>query len=258
MSKAMFFCLPHDESTMKITPIHTPYFEKNQALEPFLRAHLPSKILEESVVAITSKIISLSQGRLIDAAAITLHEILEQECDWVDPINSYEQIFLTQYQGRILLNAGIDTSNVRKGYLLLPHHPFDVAQKIGHFLSQQYGLKKVGVIITDSRTQPFFRGAIGAPIAWWGFHALNSWIGEKDLMGNILQATTQNVVHALAASAVYVMGEARESTPLALIENIPHIRFSQERPLSEDIENIFVPFENDIYAKLFLRQQLKK
>lgn len=242
---------------MKITPIHTPYFENGQALEPFLHAHLPC-LSEGSIVALTSKIISLSQGRLISPGNSTLHEILEQECDWVEPITLYDQTFLTQYQGRILLNAGIDTSNVKGGYLLLPHHPFDIAHTIGHFLCDQYGLKEVGVLITDSRTQPFFRGAVGTPIAWWGFHALNSWIGEKDLVGNTLQSTTQNVVHALAAATVYVMGETRESTPLALVENIPHIRFANHAPSPTDIENVFVPFEKDIYAALALKRQTKK
>lgn len=55
-----------------------------------------------------------------------------------------------------------------------------------------------------------------------------------------------NVVDALSAMAVYLMGEADESTPLVLGRNIPHIEYTTVI----GYETSVVPFEQDLFHPL--------
>jgi F420-0:gamma-glutamyl ligase len=94
------------------------------------------------------------------------------------------------------------------------------------------------------------KGVTGITLGWCGFEPLHSYIGQPDIFGHPLRVTQTNILDALAASAVFVMGEGAEQTPLALIEDLPQIRFLSDPPSQEQEQSLHIPLEEDIYAPL--------
>jgi F420-0:gamma-glutamyl ligase len=95
-------------------------------------------------------------------------------------------------------------------------------------------------------------------IAHSGFAALNNYIGKPDIFGRIMQMTKANVADALAESAVAVMGEGSEQTPLALIEDLPFVRFQKRNPTPNELNALSISMDNDLYAPLLTRGPWKK
>ena len=50
-----------------------------------------------------------------------------------------------------------------------------------------------------------------------------------------MQMTKSNVVDALAESAVAVMGEGSEQTPLAIIRDVPFVQFQDRNPTNKEL-----------------------
>jgi F420-0:gamma-glutamyl ligase len=94
------------------------------------------------------------------------------------------------------------------------------------------------------------RGVIGIGLGWCGFKPLYNYIGKPDCFGNPLRVTMVNNLDALAAAAVFCMGEGNEKTPFAVIINPPKIEFQSTAPTDSDIQQISIPLEEDIYAPL--------
>jgi F420-0:gamma-glutamyl ligase len=68
-----------------------------------------------------------------------------------------------------------------------------------------------------------------------------------------------NHIDALAAAAVFTMGEGTEQTPLALITNLPdHCIFDKSAPSAEELAVLFVPLEDDIFFPLIRHEILAK
>jgi F420-0:gamma-glutamyl ligase len=60
-------------------------------------------------------------------------------------------------------------------------------------------------------------GVTGVALAWWGFRASRTLVGERDLFGRAFKMTSVNVADSVAAAAVLAMGEGAEARPLALV-----------------------------------------
>lgn len=142
--------------------------------------------------------------------------------------------------------AGIDESNANGHYVLLPKKPFDVAEEIWKYLKAKHKVENVGVIITDSHSQPLRIGAIGISIAWWGFTPIESHKMKKDLFGRPIHFSVTNIVDALSAGATVVCGETDESTPIVIAREVPNITFTK----SDTRHEVFRSEKEDIYYPL--------
>jgi F420-0:gamma-glutamyl ligase len=83
-------------------------------------------------------------------------------------------------------------------------------------------------------------------------------IGHTDLFGKPLKQTRINMADALAASAVLVMGESDEQTPIAIIEDVPFVEFSDHAPTAEQLKAWSVEMEDDLYASFLMRMDWRK
>jgi dihydrofolate synthase / folylpolyglutamate synthase len=90
-------------------------------------------------------------------------------------------------------------------------------------------------------------------LAHSGFRALNDYVGQKDLFGRALRMTKVNVMDALATSAVLVMGEGNESTPLALLDELPFVTFQAQPPSSDELKALRIALADDLYAPLLTK-----
>jgi F420-0:gamma-glutamyl ligase len=93
-------------------------------------------------------------------------------------------------------------------------------------------------------------GVTGMSLAHSGFGALKNYIGEKDLFGREFKFEKLNIADSLAASAVLVMGEGSEQTPLAIIEDLPQVEFLERNPTNEELKELKINIEDDLYAPL--------
>ncbi len=244
---------------MKVTPIKTHKItEKSKNLFAILDKYVPS-MKEGSVLAITSKIIAICQGRIIKDEGQSKDELVEKEADLflLASENKYG-VSISIKDNLMVASAGIDKSNGNGYFILWPENSQQVANKVREYLSKRFKLKKVGVIITDSKGTPMRWGVVGAGLAHSGFSALNNYIGTPDIFGEILHVTRVNVVDGLSAAAVLEMGEGKEQTPLAIIEDLPYVQFQDRNPTADELKNISISLDEDIYGPILKRAPWKK
>jgi len=240
---------------MKTHAIKTHLIQLDESLPALLDRYLPP-LEENSIVVVTSKIVSLSEGRTIQKK-IGKETLIKQEADaYLDEPNPHG-VLLTIKNGILIPNAGIDESNANGVYILYPKDSHLSARKIWEHLRTQHRLRHLGVLITDSHTSPMRWGVTGIALAWCGFAPLNNYIGTPDCFGRHLHFTKANVVDALAASAVFAMGEGNEQTPLALITELEKVTFVESAPTQEEIESLKIPMQEDLYGPLLMKGDWK-
>lgn len=208
-----------------------------------------SEIKENSILAVTSKIISIAEGRLVKIEEADKDELIEKESELYLPRsdNKYN-ISFTITNNILSASAGIDESNGNGFYILWPKDVQESANKIRGYLANKFGLKNVGVIITDSKTTPLRWGVTGIALAHSGFNALNDYIGKPDLFGRPFQFEKLNVADSLASAAVFEMGEGSEQTPLAIISDLKNIEFQDRNPSDEELESLKIDMKDDLFA----------
>ncbi len=214
---------------------------------------------DSSIVAVTSKIVSITQGRMVRKSGVDKNELIEKEADFfIPPENTDHDFYITIKNNMLIPNAGIDQSNAGKYYILWPDNAQQVANGIRSFLKEKFKLENIGVLITDSTTAPLRWGVRGISVAHSGFNALNDYIGKPDIFGRKLEVTKVNVADALAAAAVLEMGEGAEQTPLAIISDIPYVEFQDRNPTQEELDSLKISLDDDIFAPILKAVKWKK
>ena len=155
-------------------------------------------------------------------------------------------------------SAGIDESNSKGLLTLWPSNPQASANSIYDYLRDKFQLKELGVIITDSRLLPLRWGTTGVTIAYCGFNPLKDYIGKPDIFGKPLKHTKANVSDALAAAAVLIMGEGSEQTPLAMLEDLDFVEFTQRHPTQEELNDLKISLDEDIYSRILRNADWQK
>ena len=237
--------------TEKITPFKISLFEVlDRNLKDFK---------EESVLAITSKIVSICEGRVVKIGKEDKNSLIKKEADWYLPRSLSKYNFILTIKNNILLpSAGIDESNSNGHFVMWPKDPQKTANQVRDYLINRFNLKKAGVIITDSKTTPLRWGTGGVAIAHSGFKGLNNYIGKPDIFGRTLLVTQANIMDALAVAAVLTMGEGKEQTPLAVIEELPFVQFQQRNPTQKELKDLRIEIEDDLYAPLLTKVNWQK
>lgn len=228
---------------MNITAYRTGIFKERANLSDFIVRHVPD-LAEKDVLAVSSKLVCLWKGTSVPYAGVRAKEALivrESETALKTKL-----AWLTIKAGMVMTNAGIDQSNADGKLLLLPSDLYACAEELRAELKKHFGLKKLGVIITDSMILPLRAGVIGAAVAYAGFRGVRDERGKKDIFGRPLETTLVNLADALAAAAAVTMGERNERRPLCRIAGAP-VQFVNKT----DRREIQYPPEQDLYAPLF-------
>jgi len=230
-------------------------------LTEIIDTYLP-EITDKSVVAITSKIVSICEGRCIKIDENTDKKaLIRTEADlYLEDPNYYEKyhISLTVKDSHLTASSGIDESNGNGMLILWPKDPYKTAVTVWNHLKNKYHLHNLGIIITDSHTTPLRWGVTGTALAWCGFEPLYDYTGKPDVFGRTFKFEKINMIDSLATVATLVIGEGNEQTPLAVIKDIPFIRFTDRPPSLEEIKSLHIDIKDDIYAPLLTNVQWKK
>ncbi len=247
---------------MKVTAYKTPVVDVGDDLFRVLKENLP-QIHENDVVVITSKIVALCEKAVVPKGNTKdrqeKQEIVKKQAEYfTSPHSSKYHLMLTIKQQLLAVNAGVDESNVKDHYVLWPQHPQESVNTIWNWLRENYTVKHVGVIVSDSRTMPLRWGVIGTYLAHCGFLALNDQRGKPDLFGRPMQMTQINVAEALAVAAVYEMGETDESTPLAVVSDASFVQFQDRLPSESELASLTIELEDDVYAPILTKAEWEK
>src|SRR3989338_2939409 len=221
---------------MKIIPIKThkiKAFEEDifLILDKYVR-----RMPEGSILAVTSKIISLCEGRVVKIGDVDKDELIKSEAEFFLPrkLSRYKIIFAIK-NGILAPSAGIDESNADGYYVLWPRDPQKTANEIRKYLKRKFRLKKVGVIITDSKTTPLRWGTSGVAIAHSGFEALLDYIGTPDIFGRKLKMTKANI-----------------------IEDLPFVKFKSSDPSKSELRDLKIELDDDLYAPMLKAVKWRK
>ena len=193
-----------------------------------------SSIDDGDVIVISQKIISKKEGRVVNLNSIIPSELsvgissaYEKDPRLVEAILSESKRIVRMEHGVIIVetnhnficaNAGIDESNVEKGFAtLLPIDPDKSAKKIRDAVLQITG-KNTAVIISDTFGRPFRLGQTDHAIGIAGIESIKNYEGKPDTFGKIMRVTAIAIVDELCAAAELVMGKT-EKSPAAIIKN---------------------------------------
>jgi coenzyme F420-0:L-glutamate ligase/coenzyme F420-1:gamma-L-glutamate ligase len=148
-------------------------------------------------------------------------------------------IIVETNHGLVCANAGIDESNVTKGFAtLLPKDPDKSALNLQKQILEKTG-KHIAVLISDTFGRPFRMGQTDCAIGVAGINSIVDYEGKKDTFGKTLRITAIAIVDELCSAAELVMGKTLRC-PAAIIRNYKydssegHLS-SLLRPDSEDL-----------------------
>jgi coenzyme F420-0:L-glutamate ligase len=208
---------------------------------------------EGDILVISSKYISISQGRILDHNSIKLSEkanelsrefsinqklseAIVRESDVV--FGGVSGFVITSSNNIMAPNAGIDKSNSQGKLILYPNEQI----KRKFFLDYHI---HVGIIIVDSRLMPARIGTSGVAIACSGIEPVSDRRATKDLDGNVLKVTFQATADNLASIANHKMGEGDELLPMAIIRE-SGAKLTDRKISSEETA---IPYDECVYVR---------
>ena len=229
---------------IEIIPVYgLPEFKKNDDLIKILTTTLKNNsetLLNGDVVIVTQKIVSKIEDRAVDLNVTDINDVLKEESTQILRKRGETVIARTRH-GFICANAGIDKSNIDKGYaLLLPVDPNKTANTIRRKINAEFDLD-IAVIISDTFGRAWRKGQTNVAIGSSGIEPLTSYIGTTDSYGNDLMATEIAIVDELAGASELVMNKVDE-VPVAIIRGYKY-KFSDKSTneiIRSDDEDFFL------------------
>ena len=181
----------------------------------------PAGLADGDVLVVTQKIVSKAEGAMeqIDPDDPLSHKpLVERES--VRILRRRGDLIISETKhGFICANAGIDLSNVERGYAaLLPDDSDRSANKIRDRIRALSGCT-VGVIISDTFGRPWRRGVTDVAIGCAGIAAVVDLKGTNDALGRELMVTEVCVADEIASAADLVCGKAR-GVPVAIVRGV--------------------------------------
>jgi coenzyme F420-0:L-glutamate ligase/coenzyme F420-1:gamma-L-glutamate ligase len=199
------------------------------------------QLRDGDVLAVTQKIVSKAEGRVVSEASANKAEWVARETRRVVARRDDLVIAETRH-GFVCANAGVDASNVAEGFLsLLPEDPDGTAERIREGLAREFGAS-VGVVITDTFGRAWRQGLVNVAIGCAGLPPVIDLRGHKDAVGRMLEVTVVALADEVAAASGLVMGKA-DGVPAAIVRGLAVDRLDEPpgpasglvRPREEDL-----------------------
>jgi coenzyme F420-0:L-glutamate ligase/coenzyme F420-1:gamma-L-glutamate ligase len=184
-------------------------------------ADATTRLRDGDVLVVTQKVVSKAEGMLVpvDPDDPLAHKpLVERES--VRVLRRRGDLVISETRhGFVCANAGIDLSNVERGYAaLLPEDPDRSARRIHDALRHRFGVT-VGVVVSDTFGRTWRRGVTDVAIGCAGVAGIVDLRGTSDALGREMQVTEVAVADELAAAAELVMGKA-SGVPVAIVRGV--------------------------------------
>ncbi|MFX0151813.1 MAG: coenzyme F420-0:L-glutamate ligase [Candidatus Hodarchaeota archaeon] len=202
------------------------------------------ELQDEDIIIIASKVISIMEGgqRSLSNITIVRNEAKKTaKTAKLDPrfvevvFNESDEIFgavpgavLALRDNVLQANAGVDQSNAggEDFLIVLPRDPINSVERIRKEIITKTN-KKIGVIISDSKTHPLRRGTSGFALAVAGFVPIIDDRGTTDIYGRLMKVTTRAIADNLVCGAEILMGESNQKVPIVLVRGCKEINFQE-------------------------------
>ncbi|MEA2555330.1 MAG: dehydro coenzyme reductase / coenzyme F420-0:L-glutamate ligase / coenzyme [Actinomycetota bacterium] len=180
------------------------------------------------VLAVTSKIVSKAEGRLVPGT--DRRRWVESETVRVVARRG-DLVIAETAHGFVCANAGVDASNLDAGILaLLPVDPDASAERLREGLHQRLGVR-LGVVITDTFGRPWRNGLVNVAVGSAGLPSIVDLRETPDHNGRPLEMTVVAFADELAAASGLVMPKAGR-IPAALIRDVERPAAAPDAPAS--------------------------
>jgi len=195
-------------------------------------------LLDGDVVAITQKVVSKAEGRVMPEGPRGKGDWVRKESRRVVARRGDIVIAETRH-GFVCANAGVDASNVVEGFLtLLPEDPDGSAERIRSALADATGAH-VAVVITDTFGRPWRTGVVNVAIGCAGLPSVVDLRGTKDGLGRVLEVTIVALADEVAAASGLAMGKS-DGIPAVVVRGVraeapPSPASALVRPPQEDL-----------------------
>lgn len=216
-------------------------------------------LTDRDVLVVTQKVVSKSEGALVDLTTIVPGE---QAVDFArrydrDPrqvqvvldeavrvVRMANGVLITETaHGFICANGGVDASNVgpESGSLvtLLPRDPDASATGLRAGVRARFGVD-VPVIVSDSFGRPWRWGIVDVAIGVSGLRPLDDLRGRPDADGRIMRSTVRAVADELASAAELAFGKTA-ARPVAIVRGAAFERGEGS------IREVVMPAANDLF-----------
>lgn len=222
--------------SVQIIPVKIPSDIKSgdDLIEILLKTKAGRELKEGDILVFTQKIISKQEGQKIELSKVkpTLLATGIASAYKKDPrivqlildetkriIRMKNGIIISQTRhGLVCANAGIDESNMEKGFAtLLPKDSDDSAQRLRKRIKTKTG-KNVAVIISDTFGRPFREGQTDVAIGVSGISPIIDYEGMQDNFKRVLRVTAIAIADEICSATELVRGKTLY-TPIAIVRN---------------------------------------
>lgn len=203
-----------------------------------------SLVRDGDILAVTSKVVSKAEGRLI--AADDREDAITAETARLVARREHPggvTRIVEHRLGLVLAAAGVDSSNVPPGtVLLLPLDPDDSARRLRAALQDRFGIR-LGVVVTDTLGRPWREGQTDVAIGAAGLPVLDDSRGTLDSHGRVLEVSAAALVDEIAAAADLVKGKT-QGRPVAIVRGLGHRLSADDGPGARSLVR---PAERDMF-----------
>jgi len=251
---------------LSLSPLNDfPYIKKGDNIAEIISSSLQHNglsLLNGDILVIAQKIISKSEGRLINLNSVSpsdkaheiasiskknprLIELILQESSRIIRVRP-GTIIVEHRLGFICANAGIDHSNViidndkNEYVLLLPKNPDKSADFIRSYFEINNNIS-IGVLINDSHGRAWRLGVVGTTIGLSGLPGLVDMRGKSDLFGGNLRTTQIGTADELAGAASLIMGQGNEGIPVIHVRGFPY------KLRKSNLQELIRPTKKDLF-----------
>jgi coenzyme F420-0:L-glutamate ligase / coenzyme F420-1:gamma-L-glutamate ligase len=199
------------------------------------------------VLAVSHKVVSKAEGRVVELAAVEPGEralaLAAEGGGEKDPrvvqlvldeavrvVRAARGVLVCETRhGLVCANAGVDRSNAGDGRaVLLPLDPDASARRLRAALGERLGVRPA-VVIADSFGRPWRIGQTDVAIGAAGLVVLDDWRGRADAHGRALEVTAIAAADAIAAAAD--LARAKDSgEPAVLVRGLGRLVTEDDGP----------------------------
>ncbi len=180
-------------------------------------------LADGDVLVVSSKVASKALGLVVDDAvdkdALVLRESTDVVAERATADGRVTRV-VRAAAGPVMAAAGIDGSNTgqRGGWLLLPHDPDAVCERLHGELVRRHGVR-LGVVLSDTSARPWRLGHSDFALGAHGLHVVDDLRGGVDADGRPLAVTTRAVADEIASAADLAKGKA-SAVPVAVVRGL--------------------------------------
>jgi coenzyme F420-0:L-glutamate ligase/coenzyme F420-1:gamma-L-glutamate ligase len=243
--------------TLEIIPLHIKKeIHKGDNLVELILSSANPKIQDGDILVISQKIISKQEGRTINLfevipsnLALGIGAEYKKDPKLIEVILSESKrivrmengiIIVETNHGIICANAGVDESNVDKGFATML--PIDSDKSASSIQEKVYEKtkKKIAVLVSDTFGRPFRMGQTNCAIGIAGMNTILNYEGTNDSFGKILRVTAIAIADEICSAAELVMGKTLYC-PVAIVRN-----YKYDESIST-INSIIRPEKDDLF-----------